>query len=206
MTATAEGTAATAGLVDDPLVRVTDLTKRFPVGADTVHAVEKVSLCDRPGGDTGRGRGERLRQVDAGQPDRSVARTDERPHRTRRRRHHRARHPGVETPPPQDAGRLPGPVRQPRSAAAGGKGGGRTAADPRGGQAGCCARRDGPQPVRGRRTRSRPTSTSSPISSPAGSVSASASPGRWHWSRSWWWPTRRSRRSTCRSRPRSSIS
>ncbi|MDH3302779.1 MAG: dipeptide/oligopeptide/nickel ABC transporter ATP-binding protein, partial [Acidimicrobiia bacterium] len=44
MTATADAAAAVRSAADNPLVRVTDLTKRFPVGADTVHAVEKVSL------------------------------------------------------------------------------------------------------------------------------------------------------------------
>ncbi len=44
MTATADAAAAVRSADDNPLVRVADLTKRFPVGADTVHAVEKVSL------------------------------------------------------------------------------------------------------------------------------------------------------------------
>ncbi len=46
MTGTADTThAAASDTADDaPLVRVTELTKRFPVGNDTVHAVENVSL------------------------------------------------------------------------------------------------------------------------------------------------------------------
>ena len=44
MTATSDATAPAPDTNSSPLVQVTDLTKRFPVGADTVHAVEQVTL------------------------------------------------------------------------------------------------------------------------------------------------------------------
>ncbi len=44
MTATTTSGSPSVVPGDSPLVTVTDLTKRFPVGPDTVHAVEKVSL------------------------------------------------------------------------------------------------------------------------------------------------------------------
>lgn len=48
------------------------------------------------------------------------------------------------------------------------------------------------------------TTTATRTSSPADSASASASPARSRSTRGWSWPTSRSPRSTCRSRPRSS--
>jgi ABC-type dipeptide/oligopeptide/nickel transport system ATPase component len=63
-----------------------------------------------------------------------------------------------------------------------------------------------PRPRRGAAGRSRPASPSTcavtRTSSPAGSGSGSASPGRWRSSRSFSSATNRSRRSTCRCRPR----
>ena len=150
-------------------------------------------------------RRERLRQVDA-RARRPRPRADAGRQRPRRGRGGAGGRADAAEPAGQDAGGVPGPLRQLQPAPPGRAAGGRALPPPRPPAARGGARRVR-WPRRWRRWGWPPrTPRSTSTSSPAASASASPSPARSSSARSSSSSTRRSRRSTCRSGRRSSTS